>query len=153
MPVQLMLLKINIDKNRHTVNVPPPTLTYLNKSILPDSSTNVVVEKWRNIADSNLATLGFNAKKVLIAAGERMDGRETEVRTRPTNLTGLITAAMAYACPKADVALFNAGSIRLDDILTPPITEYDIIRTLPFGGGIREVDMKGDLLLQICRLV
>ena len=56
---------------------------------------------------------------------------------------------MAYACPKADVVIFNSGSIRLDDILTPPVTQYDIIRTLPFGGGIREVDMKGNMLLQV----
>jgi len=30
-----------------------------------------------------------------------------------------------------------------------PLTQYDIIRTLPFGGGIREVDMKGSLLIKI----
>jgi 2',3'-cyclic-nucleotide 2'-phosphodiesterase (5'-nucleotidase family) len=29
-----------------------------------------------------------------------------------------------------------------------PITQYDIIRTLPFGGGIREADMKGSLLVK-----
>jgi 2',3'-cyclic-nucleotide 2'-phosphodiesterase (5'-nucleotidase family) len=29
------------------------------------------------------------------------------------------------------------------------VTQYDIIRSLPFGGGIREVDMKGTLLIQI----
>jgi 2',3'-cyclic-nucleotide 2'-phosphodiesterase (5'-nucleotidase family) len=61
----------------------------------------------------------------------------------------MVTASMAFACPKADVVIFNSGSIRLDDILTPPITQYDVIRTLPFGGGIREVDMKGALLLQV----
>ncbi len=43
----------------------------------------------------------------------------------------------------------NSGSIRLDDILNPPVTQYDIIRSLPFGGGIREADMKGSLLLQV----
>jgi 2',3'-cyclic-nucleotide 2'-phosphodiesterase (5'-nucleotidase family) len=45
--------------------------------------------------------------------------------------------------------LFNAGSVRVDDLLTPPLTQYDIIRTLPFGGGIREAEMKGKLLLQV----
>jgi 2',3'-cyclic-nucleotide 2'-phosphodiesterase (5'-nucleotidase family) len=30
-----------------------------------------------------------------------------------------------------------------------PISEYDIIRSLPFGGGIREVEMKGSLLIKI----
>jgi 2',3'-cyclic-nucleotide 2'-phosphodiesterase (5'-nucleotidase family) len=32
--------------------------------------------------------------------------------------------------------------------LLPPISEYDIIRALPFGGGIREADMKGSLLIK-----
>jgi 2',3'-cyclic-nucleotide 2'-phosphodiesterase (5'-nucleotidase family) len=29
-----------------------------------------------------------------------------------------------------------------------PLAQYDILRTLPFGGGIREVDMKGSLLIK-----
>src|SRR5690606_28109270 len=45
--------------------------------------------------------------------------------------------------------IFNSGSIRLDDILTPPVSQYDIIRSLPFGGGLREVDMKGSMLLRV----
>jgi 2',3'-cyclic-nucleotide 2'-phosphodiesterase (5'-nucleotidase family) len=43
----------------------------------------------------------------------------------------------------------NAGSIRVDDILQMPVSQYDIIRALPFGGGIREVEMKGDLLIRV----
>jgi 2',3'-cyclic-nucleotide 2'-phosphodiesterase (5'-nucleotidase family) len=78
-----------------------------------------------------------------------MDGRESEIRSHPTNLTKLIVASTAAAAPNADVVLINAGSIRVDDILPAPITEYDILRTLPFGGGLREVDMKGSLLVKI----
>ena len=37
----------------------------------------------------------------------------------------------------------------MDDILQPPVTQYDIIRSLPFGGSIVEVDMKGSLLIKI----
>jgi 2',3'-cyclic-nucleotide 2'-phosphodiesterase (5'-nucleotidase family) len=143
------VVKLDINKNKHSINVPRPQLKYLNESIALDSNTNLVVEKWKKIAEDNYASLGFDPKKVVISSGELLDGREIEIRTKSTNLSSLITAAMAYACPKADVVLFNSGSIRVDDILTPPITQYDIIRTLPFGGGIREVDMKGDLLLQI----
>jgi 2',3'-cyclic-nucleotide 2'-phosphodiesterase (5'-nucleotidase family) len=143
------IVKLDIDKNRHTFNVPKPDLKYLNEGVALDSNTNVVVEKWNKIARDNYASLGFDAEKVVINSGEKLDGRETDTRSRSTNLTSLVTAAMAYACPQADVVLFNSGSIRLDDILTPPVTQYDIIRTLPFGGGIREVDMKGDLLLKV----
>jgi 2',3'-cyclic-nucleotide 2'-phosphodiesterase (5'-nucleotidase family) len=55
---------------------------------------------------------------------------------------------MKYALPEAEVVLYNAGSIRVDDILQMPITQYDILRSLPFGGAIRQADMKGSLLLK-----
>ena len=56
---------------------------------------------------------------------------------------------MQEAAPEADVVLLNAGSIRVDDIIAMPVTQYDIIRAMPFGGGIQEVDMNGKLLKQI----
>ena len=44
----------------------------------------------------------------------------------------------------------NSGSIRLDDVLpSGPITEYDVIRLLPFGGKVVEVEMAGALLQQV----
>jgi 2',3'-cyclic-nucleotide 2'-phosphodiesterase (5'-nucleotidase family) len=84
----------------------------------------------------------------LITSGEPLDGRESEIRNHSTSFTKLIMAGMSDAVPNADAVLLNAGSIRVDDILAPPITEYDIIRALPFGGGIREADMKGSLLIK-----
>ena len=35
------------------------------------------------------------------------------------------------------------------EILQMPVTQYDVIRSLPFGGSIMEVDMKGSLLIKI----
>jgi len=142
------VVKLNINKKKKRNKV-STQLKYLNESVAFDSLTNMYVGKWTKIADDNYASLGFDARKVVVAAGETLDGRETEVRSRPTNLTKLITDAMAYACPQADIVLFNAGSVRVDDLLPPPITQYDIIRSLPFGGGIREAEMKGKLLLQV----
>ena len=49
----------------------------------------------------------------------------------------------------ADAVIINSGSIRVDDILQMPVTQYDVIRSLPFGGSIMEVDMKGSLLIKI----
>jgi 2',3'-cyclic-nucleotide 2'-phosphodiesterase (5'-nucleotidase family) len=141
----VLQLEINQKKNKLKVE---PKLEIINQSIPFDSATNVVVQKWSGIAERNYNSLGFDAHRVLISSGESLDGRETEVRSHPTNLTRLITAAMSDAVPNADVVLVNAGSIRVDDILHPPVTEYDIIRTLPFGGGIREADIKGSLLIR-----
>ncbi len=142
------VVNLHINKQKGTAKAKAASVK-LDENVAIDSNTNRVVQHWKKIAEDNYATIGFDPKKELPYSGDPLDGRETETRTRSTNLTTLITAAMAAACPKADVVIFNAGSIRLDDIITPPVTQYDIIRSLPFGGGIREADMKGSLLLQV----
>ncbi|CAN5767559.1 5'-nucleotidase C-terminal domain-containing protein [soil metagenome] len=142
------VLRLIIDKESHTVKV-RSLLEKIDSSVAVDSETNAVVQRWVKIADDSYSSLGFNAKKTVIETGEPLDGRETSVRAGATNLTKLIVSAMAYSAPKADVLIMNGGSIRVDDILQMPVTQYDIIRTLPFGGGIREVDLKGSMLLKI----
>lgn len=142
------IIKLVINKKSRSVNA-TSEVKHLNEQVALDSTTNVVVQKWKKIAEDNYASLGFDPKKIVIASGETLNGREAETRSRSTNLTRLITQAMAFACPQADVVIFNSGSIRLDDVLTPPVSQYDIIRSLPFGGGIVEADMKGSLLIQV----
>ena len=142
------IVKLNINKKRNKIKV-QPKLEVIDEKIAPDSATNTVVQKWTSIAASNYATLGFNAQRIVLSEGEPLDGRELVIRSQPTNLGKLITSAMMFASPHADLAIMNSGSIRVDDILQLPISEYDIIRTLPFGGSIREVDIKGRLLLQV----
>ncbi len=141
------VVQLHINKKKKRTDV-ETDLRYLNESVALDSVTNEYVGKWTKIANDNYASLGFDAKKIVLAGGEALDGRETEIRRHPTNLGNLIGEAMADACPQADVVLMNSGSIRLDDILTPPITQYDILRTLPFGGGIVEAEMKGRMLIK-----
>jgi 5'-nucleotidase len=141
------VIDLTVDKRRHSITV-KPALKMIDESVAIDSAVNVVVKKWIDIADSNYASLGFNAKKVVLQSGEPLDGRETEIRARPTNFSKIIVAAIKQALPTADVAMINAGSIRVDDILSMPVTQYDIIRSLPFGGSILEVDMKGRLLIK-----
>lgn len=142
------VISLKINKRTHKLKV-RPKLELLNENVALDSATNAVVEKWSGIAEKNYSSLGFDAKKIIMNSGAALDGRESEVRTHATNLTRLIVAAMADAAPKADVILLNSGSIRVDDILQMPVTEYDILRTLPFGGGIREADMKGRLIIKV----
>jgi 2',3'-cyclic-nucleotide 2'-phosphodiesterase (5'-nucleotidase family) len=139
------IIKLNINKKKKQTDV-STSLKYINESVAIDSVTNEYVGKWTKIANDNYASLGFDAKKVVMTSGEILDGRESEIRSKQTNFTNLIGEAIADACPQADVAIMNSGSIRVDDLLPPPITQYDIIRTLPFGGGIVEADMKGRLL-------
>ncbi|MCJ8498093.1 bifunctional metallophosphatase/5'-nucleotidase [Chryseobacterium salipaludis] len=133
-------------KNKKTTVV--PELRMIDESIPEDPETAVVVKKWMDIGEQNFASLGFQAKRIIRQQGEPLDGREEMIRSGQTNLTKLVVKAMEQATPKAEVILLNSGSIRVDDVLQMPITEYDIIRTLPYGGSIVEVDMKGSLLIR-----
>ena len=139
---------MRINKNKHEVII-KTNIIDVNEKIALDSATDVVVKRWTTIADNNYASLGFDARKVVLQTGEPLDGREAYIRTSQTNFTKLIVAAMEKASPTADVVIINSGSIRVDDILQMPVTQYDIIRSLPFGGSIIEVDMKGSLLIKI----
>jgi 2',3'-cyclic-nucleotide 2'-phosphodiesterase (5'-nucleotidase family) len=141
------VVNLTIDKKKRSTQV-KPKLVYLDQSVPLDSSTNVVVQKWTAIANANYKSLGFDAAKVVMDHNGPLDGRETEIRTHATNLTQLIMSSIKEAVPTAEVVLMNAGSIRVDDFLQMPLTEYDIIRTMPFGGGIREADLKGSLLIK-----
>ncbi|HEU4472743.1 MAG TPA: bifunctional metallophosphatase/5'-nucleotidase [Flavisolibacter sp.] len=142
------IVKLTIDKNKGTVES-NPLLEQLNESVPLDSATSVVVNKWVDIAEKNYSSLGFDARKIVRSTGEPLDGREVVIRREPTGLTRLVAEAMAAACPLSSLALLNSGSVRVDDILQMPLTQYDIIRTLPFGGSVREVDMKGSLLVKV----
>lgn len=56
---------------------------------------------------------------------------------------------MATGYKSVDLVLLNGGSIRVDDQLVGPITQWDIVRILPFGGSIVAVEMRGSLLKRI----
>lgn len=142
------LVNVQINKKRGTRKVKTWTEA-LNEKVSLDPATDAVVRKWTAIADSNYASSGFDAKAIIINKGEALDGRETETRSRPTNLTKLIVDAMKDAAPQADVVLLNGGSIRVDDVMQLPVSQYDLLRALPFGGGITEADIKGALLLRV----
>ena len=142
------VLKLDVNKKKRKTTV-TPKLEMINESVAIDSTTNIAVQKWLRIAGESFASLGFNAEQVVISKTAPLEGRETEVRSESTNLTKLIVASMQQALPDADVVLLNGGSIRIDDVVQMPVTQYDVIRILPFGGGIKKVDMLGSLLIRI----
>ena len=142
----ILTLQINKKTGRNKVS---STLKMIDQSVAIDPKTDEVVQKWMTIAEKNYASIGFDAKKVVLQGGEALDAREASVRAGKTNFTTVVVKAMEQAAPQAAIAIVNSGSIRLDDLLQPPVTQYDIIRSLPFGGSIMEADMKGSLLKQI----
>ena len=142
------IIKLNLNKKEHELKIKADIIDVNEKTAL-DAATDMVVQKWTGIANKSYASLGFNATKVCMQTGEPLDGREAYIRTQQTNFTKLIVSSIEKASPAADACIINSGSIRVDDIVQMPVTQYDVIRSLPFGGSIMEVDMKGSLLIKI----
>ncbi|MFT6970992.1 MAG: 2',3'-cyclic-nucleotide 2'-phosphodiesterase (5'-nucleotidase family) [Roseivirga sp.] len=125
------------------------TLVATDETVAEDQEVKAIVDKWVNIANESMVAMGYNADKVVMTTTDTLDGRESSIRYRPTNYPIMTAESFLFAVPEADLAVFNAGSIRLDDQLTGTITEYDILRTFPFGGGISIVTLKGNDLQRI----
>jgi len=124
-------------------------LVKIDDTIAEDPQVKQVVDKWVNISNQSMAGMGYEPDKVVMTTKDTLDGRESSIRYKPTNYPILTAESFLFVAPQADLAVFNSGSIRLDDILTGTITEYDILRSFPFGGGISLVDLKGDVIERI----
>ncbi|OWY24433.1 bifunctional metallophosphatase/5'-nucleotidase [Sphingobacteriales bacterium UPWRP_1] len=142
--------RVIINKNTKKVNI-ISNLMPINDQIPNDSLTNAVAQKWLSVATNSFSQMGFNVNEVIthIDPAFPWDGRESTVRHRQCNMGQIIAKSMSAAYPTSDCALLNSGSIRVDDQLGGDITQFDILRTLPFGGYIVEVEMNGSLLEKI----
>ncbi len=122
-------------------------LRQVNGSIADEPATAAVVAKWEKIKNEALASAGFDPAALVTKLTEPLDCREGILRFQPAKAGELIAQAMlAVSISKPDCAILNSGSVRVDDILTGSLTELDIVRMLPFGGGIAEAQMKGSFL-------
>ncbi|MFN0034307.1 MAG: bifunctional metallophosphatase/5'-nucleotidase [Saprospiraceae bacterium] len=137
---------LRYDKRKKTCTV-KSELRRVNASITDEPATAAVIAKWEKIKNESLASSGFNATAVVTKLEKPLDCRESFIRHYPAPAGTMITEAMlAVSRTKPDCAMLNSGSIRVDDVLSGTLTELDIVRMLPFGGGITEVEMKGSLL-------
>jgi 5'-nucleotidase len=125
-------------------------LVQITDAIPDDSATAAVAHAWIEAAYAAFRSAGFEPGEVVARIPAELDGLESVVRNRSTALTQLIVDAMLAEAAGADAALVNSGSIRIDDVLAPgPLTQYDIIRILPFGGPVVEVEMTAALLTRV----
>lgn len=112
--------------------------------------TAKVVDEWVQRGYQAFEEDGFDPGELVGITPVPLDGLEASVRNYSTNLTGVIAEAMLQKVDAADLAIYNSGSIRIDDVILPgPVTQYDVIRILPFGGTIVHVKMKGSLVKQL----
>jgi 5'-nucleotidase / UDP-sugar diphosphatase len=138
-----------------------------NAAVRPDVETKIVritdlmkegprtaaeARKWTELAYAGFRKDGFDPTAVVATIASPLDGREAAVRNESTALTALITDAMRHEAA-TEIAVFNGGSIRIDDVLTPgPVTQYDVIRVLPFGGKVVKATFTGALLSKVLEI-
>jgi 5'-nucleotidase / UDP-sugar diphosphatase len=125
-------------------------LVRITDAIPDDPAVAQRAARWVDLAFAAFRAEGFEPEALVAVTDEPLEGREEMVRNRSTNLSRLITDAVYRATPGADLAIYNGGSIRIDDVLPAgPVTQYDVVRILPFGELVATVEIRGDLLLRL----
>ena len=143
--------RISYDKSNGNTII-KSELVNIDNSIEEDVKVKAIVDRWVNISNESMNTMGYKPDQVVMITTDTLDGRESSIRNRPTNYPIMTAKSFLFVAPTVDLAIFNSGSIRLDDQLTGTITEYDILRSFPFGGGIVLVDLKGDVIERILEI-
>lgn len=143
----------------HRLRIDPATdavtvrsdLVRITDAMPEDPATAAEVGRWVEAAYAGFREAGFEPTREVTTTTDALDGRESTVRNRAGVLTDLIAegyfrmAQAAGASP--DLTVYNGGSIRIDDVLPAgAVTEYDVIRVLPFGGSVMTVDVQGATL-------
>ncbi|MDX1909173.1 MAG: bifunctional metallophosphatase/5'-nucleotidase [Bacteroidia bacterium] len=121
-------------------------LVPVDASVPMEPETQTVVGSWESRAYQAFKDQGFVLDETVTLLSVPLDGLEAHIRTSQTNLGAALTDAMLVASPDAALAVINSGSVRIDDYLQGKVTQFDLIRALPFGGRVLKVDMQGDLL-------
>jgi 5'-nucleotidase len=115
-----------------------------------DASVAREVARWVDTAFAAFERDGFRPRDLVARTTIDLDGREATVRNDHSALTDVIGAAMRREVPDAEVTVFNGGSIRIDDVIPAgPLSQYDVIRILPFGGRVVATRMSGAMLKRV----
>lgn len=137
------------DPARRRVQV-DPRLVAIGDTLPEDPVVAAEVRRWTERGYAGFRAQGFEPDRVVAVSPEPLEGRASVTRHQPANLTGLIAESFYAEAGDADLGLFNTGSVRVDDVIPAgPVTEYDLIRILPFGGNAVLVTMTGTLLRQV----
>ncbi len=141
--------KLSYDTTKRSLQINSHLMPITEK--IPDEpKTAKVVKEWLERGYQAFRASGFAPEQEIAKMPIALDGLESSVRNESTKLTELIAEAMLKEVQDADLAIFNGGSIRIDDVIPAgPITQYDVIRILPFGGKIAAIEMNGALLKRV----
>ncbi|MEJ7760809.1 MAG: bifunctional UDP-sugar hydrolase/5'-nucleotidase [Gemmatimonadaceae bacterium] len=96
-------------------------LITIDRRLALDASTAAIVRSWQ---DSLVKRLG--KERVVASTSFPMDGRDAANRSRESALGSFVTDAIRMGTG-ADVAIMNAGTMRIDDVIPAgPITNYQL---------------------------
>ena len=124
-------------------------LKVIDDTIAEEPQTKVVVDKWLGQVYGLMTDMGYDAERVVMTMEEPLVCKEYLIRTSQTNYGELTMASIARAFPDADLYVLNSGSMRLDDNLFNTVTEYDVLRTFPYGGSFLTLEMPGDMVAKL----
>ncbi|MEL6611327.1 MAG: bifunctional metallophosphatase/5'-nucleotidase [Bacteroidota bacterium] len=125
------------------------TLVPMTPETPEDPEVAAEVQRWVDIAFAGFRAQGFEPERMVVELPVPLDGRESTIRTQSTEL-GTAIADGFRAASGAPLAVFNGGSVRIDDVLSPgAFTEYDAIRVMPFGGEVVTIEMPGRLVARL----
>ena len=126
-----------------------PVLIDINNEIKKNTEVEKVIEKWKQFAAKKTSEQGYNMSNVLMEIERPLDAREESIRSQQTDFGKLVCEAMASTFDTADAVVLNSGSVRYDDLVLNPVTEGDVLKALPFGGGIKGAYVSGADLMKI----
>ena len=127
-------------------------LERMDSSVPEGPRTKALVQHWTELGFEAFRKEGFDPANVVATIKTPLYGREAAVRNGSTDLTQLICEAMRHEAG-TELAVLNSGSIRIDDVVPPgPVTEYDMIRVLPFGGKVVKATFTGALLARVLQI-
>jgi 5'-nucleotidase len=93
---------------------------------------------------------GYLPERIIsvLPPGLSFDGRSAIVRSQQTHLTRALCRAM-MAATNTTICVFNSGAIRVDDQLMGTVTEYDVLRCLPFASNLVTVHVNSSMLVKV----
>jgi 5'-nucleotidase / UDP-sugar diphosphatase len=113
-------------------------------------SVEARVRYWMDLAYATFEKNGFSPGRVVVTTTVELDGRSSVVRSGPSLLADITLAGMRREAGAVDVVMLNTGTLRIDDVIPPgPLTEYDVIRILPYTDAVMKMTMDGALLTRV----
>ena len=141
---------LRYDTSTHALRV-ASELVPVTDAIPEDPRVAAVVQRWIDVAYAGFEESGFAPTEVVTVTDEPLEGREALIRNQPTNLGRIVARAFLHEAERggapADLALLNSGVVRIEDVIPPgPLTQYDVLRILPFPGQVLTLEVRGDVL-------